>query len=101
MNELKEYTEKLFEDIKYTDENGNEYWLARELMKLLEYKEWRKFSKVIQKAMEACYGSNYCVFEHFVLEGKMIEIANGVQRKIQDYKLSRYTCYLIVQKCRS
>ena len=53
MNEIKEYTEKIFEDIKHIDELGNEYWLARELMKALEYKEWRKFDKVIQKAMEA------------------------------------------------
>ena len=47
-SELKEYTEKVFEDIKHTDENGNDYWLARELMKVLEYKEWRKFNKVIK-----------------------------------------------------
>ena len=44
MNEIKEYTEKLFEDIKHIDENNNEYWLARELQQVLEYKEWRKYS---------------------------------------------------------
>ena len=97
MNEIKEYTTKLFEDIKHVDEFGNEYWFARELMKVLEYKEWRKFDKVIKKAFDACNGSNYCVTNHFVLKDKMINIAKGAQRKIQDYKLSRYACYLIVQ----
>ena len=99
MNELKEYTEKMFEDIKHIDENGNEYWYARELMKVLEYKEWRKFNKVIQKAMEACNGSNYYILDHFVLEDKMVSIGSNTSRKIKDYKLSRYACYLIVQNC--
>ena len=99
MNELKEYKEKMFEDIKHIDENGNEYWYARELMKVLEYKEWRKFNKVIQKAMEACNGSNYYIFDHFVLEDKMVGIGSNTSRKIKDYKLSRYACYLIVQNC--
>lgn len=99
MNELKEYTEKMFEDIKHIDENGNEYWYARELMKVLEYKEWRKFNKVIQKTMEACNGSNYYILDHFVLEDKMVSIGSNTSRKIKDYKLSRYACYLIVQNC--
>ena len=99
MNEIKEYTEKLFEDIKHVEENSNEYWLARELMEVLEYKEWRKFNKVIQKAMSACNGSNYSILEHFVFEDKMVNIGSNTIRKIQDYKLSRYACYLIVQNC--
>ena len=99
MNDIKEYTEKIFEDIKHIDGEGCEYWLARELMVVLEYKEWRKFNKVIQKAMDACNGSNYCVIDHFVFKDKMINIAKGAQRQIQDYKLSRYACYLIVQNC--
>ena len=99
MNELKEYTEKMFEDIKHIDENGNEYWYARELMKVLEYKEWRTFNKVLQKAMEACNGSNYYILDHFVLEDKMVSIGSNTSRKIKDYKLSRYACYLIVQNC--
>ena len=74
MNEIKEYTEKVFEDIKHIDENGSEYWHARELMKILEYKEWRKFNKVIQKAMEACTGSNHYTLDHFVFEDKMVNI---------------------------
>ena len=58
MNEIKEYTEKVFEDIKHIDDEGNEYWLARELMKLLEYKEWRYFTVIIEKAQIACSQSN-------------------------------------------
>lgn len=99
MNEIKEYNEKVFEDIKHIDEKGNEYWLARELMKTLEYKEWRKFDKVIKKAMEACTGSNYYTLDHFVFEDKMVSIGSNTIRKIDDYKLSRYACYLIVQNC--
>ena len=99
MYEIKEYTEKVFEYIKHIDENGNEYWLARELMKALEYKEWRKFNKVINKALDACIGSNYYILDHFVFEDKMVSIGSNTSRKIQDYKLSRYACYLIVQNC--
>ena len=54
MNEIKEYTEKMFDDIKHLDDNGNEYWSARELQNILEYKEWRKFEGVINKAKNAC-----------------------------------------------
>ena len=99
MNDIKEYTEKVFEDIKHIDEFGKEYWSARELMKALEYKEWRKFDKVIKKAMEACTGSNYYTLDHFVFEDKMVSIGSNTIRKIDDYKLSRYACYLIVQNC--
>ena len=51
MNEIKKYTEKMFEDIKHIDENDNEYWFARELQKILEYKDWRNFNKVVGKAI--------------------------------------------------
>ena len=99
MNEIKEYGKELFENIKHIDEYGNEYWEARELMEVLKYKEWRKFYNVIQKAMDACDGSNNYTLDHFVLKDKMISIAKGAKRKILDYKLSRYACYLIVQNC--
>ena len=99
MNEIKEYTEKVFENIKHIDENGNEYWLARELIITLGYKEWRKFNNVIKKAMEACIRSNYYALDHFVFEDKLVSIGSNTIRKIQDYKLSRYACYLIVQNC--
>ena len=68
-------------------------------MTVLEYKEWRKFDKVIKKASEACEGSNYNSFDHFVLKDKMVSIGSNTTRKIQEYKLSRYACYLIVQNC--
>ena len=97
MNELKECTEKMFEDIKHIDEVGNEYWLARELQKVLEYKRWDKFNNVINNAKIACKKSNYECEEHFSQVGKMIELAKEAKRTILDYKLSRYACYLIVQ----
>ena len=101
MNEIKEYTEKLFEDIKHIDENGNEYWLARDLKKVLEYKEWRNFKLVIDKAITSCDNSSFNVFDHFVEVNKMVEVGSGAKRKQDDYKLSRYACYLIVQNADS
>ena len=58
MNEIKEYTEKVFEDIKHIDEIGNEYWYARELMSVLGYSKWENFNKVIEKAIVACQNSS-------------------------------------------
>ena len=99
MNEIKEYTKKVFEDIKYIDENKNEYWLARELMPLLEYSEWRKFKGVINKAIINCKKSNNNILYHFVGADKMVYIGSNTRRNIQDYKLTRYACYLIVLNC--
>jgi len=99
MNEIKEYTEKLFEDIKHINENGNEYWFARELMPLLEYTLWQRFSNVIRKAMENCKNSNNNVLDHFISADKMVNIGSNTIRNISDYKLSRYACYLIVLNC--
>ena len=99
MNEIKEYTEKVFEDIKHIDENGNEYWLARELMEVLEYSLWQNFHKTIKIAMMNCNNSNYDVSNHFIDINKMINLAKNAIRKIQDYKLTRYACYLIVLNC--
>ena len=87
----------LFESIKHIDEYGNEYWEARELQIALGYKEWRKFENVIIKAKEACKNSNINILDHFVDVDKMVEIGLKTSRKIQDYKLSRYACYLIAQ----
>ena len=91
------YSNQSFEDIKHIDENGIEFWYARELQKVLDYKEWRKFENVIQKAIMAC--KNTCISEvdHFVGADKMVQIGSGAERKQKDYKLTRYACYLIAQ----
>ena len=97
MNGLKEYTERLFEDIKHIDENGNEFWYARELQMTLGYKRWDKFCNVIEEATIACKQSDYAVLDHFSQVGKMVQIGSGAKRNQIDYKLSRYACYLIAQ----
>ena len=95
-SKLQEYEEKTFEDIKHIDEYGNEYWEARELQKILGYKEWRLFSAVIEKAQIACSLSNNNVNSNFGVNSKIVK--TGVSSKaIMDYKLTRYACYLIVQ----
>jgi len=96
MDELSIQQKKLFDDIKHIDEYGNEYWFARELQEILQYKEWRNFQKVISTAQIACKISWQSVADHFVEVNKMITIAKGAQRKIVDYRLTRYACYLIV-----
>ena len=96
MNEIK-INNSIFEEIKHFDEFGGEYWLARELMVTLEYKRWDKFCNVIENAKKACKNSNNLIDDHFSQVGKMVEIGSKTSRKITDYKLSRYACYLIVQ----
>ena len=97
MNKIEEYNEKLFENIKHIDEYGNEFWYARELMPLLEYKKWERFSNVIDNAKTACEKSGYNIDEHFPEVGKLSKRNNGAVVQIKDYKLSRYACYLIAQ----
>ena len=97
MNELKEYTERLFEDIKHIDKNGSEFWYARELQVSLDYKRWQKFLNVIEGAKNACKQSNNLLLDHFTQVGKMIKLGKGGNRNVIDYKLSRYACYLIAQ----
>lgn len=97
MNQITEYNESIFENIKHINEYGQEYWLARELQTVLEYAEWRNFSKVIEKAKEACKNSNNQIIEHFVDVNKTSLLPHGGERIIEDIELSRYACYLIVQ----
>ena len=96
MKEIEQYTEKIFEEIKHIDEDGNEYWEARELQTLLGYKEWRWFANVIEKAQVACSQSNNMINHHFGVYSKIVQ-AGATSKAIIDYKLSRYACYLIVQ----
>lgn len=92
---------KNFENIKKIDENGLEYWEARELMPLLEYIKWENFEIAINRAIESCRNSGQKIEDHFPEVRKMIIIASGspkqTQRQIKDYRLSRYACYLIAQ----
>ena len=97
MDNLISYDEITFDQIKHVDEEGMEYWSARELQGVLEYTEWRKFKGVIEKAKNACIGSKNNIIDHFVGADKMIKLPKGAKREVEDYKLSRYACYLITQ----
>ncbi len=110
MNEMEISQKKLFEDIRHIDENGNEYWLARELQGALQYAKWENFHKVIKTAQIACKISQQIVADHFPEVRKMVDMPTKgeqpfgfpevgktkKQKAILDYKLSRYACYLIV-----
>ena len=95
-NDLVNKTEKDFESIKHVDENGTEFWYARELMIMLEYSKWGNFIKVIDKAKESCKNSDNNVLDHFADVGKMVK-AGVADKEIDDLKLTRYACYLIAQ----
>ena len=97
MTNIESYKEKMFEDIKHVDEMGNEYWEARELMLILEYSKWGNFTKVIDKAKISCKVSGSKIEDCFADVGKPITSGKGKVELIDDYKLSRYACYLIVQ----
>jgi len=84
----KSYSNRSFEDIKHIDEDGIEYWYARELQIVLDYKEWRKFENVIKKAIEACENSGISAFEHFVGADKLSKRANNAEVLIKDYQLT-------------
>lgn len=97
MTDLENYNNIVFEKIKHIDENGVEFWYARDLQSVLEYKQWKNFIKVVDKAKEACLNSRLNIIEHFISINKNITLANNATRKIEDIKLTRYACYLIVQ----
>ena len=86
-----------FEEIKHIDDNGAEFWCARELMSVLQYSNWQNFEKIIHKAKISCENSGISVFEHFIDVSKLSKRANNAEIEIKDYKLSRYACYLIAQ----
>ena len=91
------YTNNIFDNIKHIDDYENEYWYARELSKVLEYKDWRNFLKVLNKAKDACKNSGFDIDEQLVEVNRLSKRNNNATANIQDYKLSRYICYLIVQ----
>ena len=100
MNKLENrenYNNKTFEDIKHIDENGTEFWYARELMPILQYSNWQNFEKIIDKAKISCQNSDISVFEHFIDVSKLSKRANNAEVEIKDYELTRYACYLIAQ----
>lgn len=88
---------KDFEGIKKIDENGIEYWIARELMPILGYENWQKAEEVIARAARACIKSGQTVDNHFNQSVKMVKIGSNTVREVRDYKLDRYACYLIAQ----
>ena len=87
----------IFEKIKHIDDDGVEFWYARELQAVLHYTKWGNFKKVIEKAMTACENSGIPTSDHFAGVGKMVDIGSGANREVDDIELSRYACYLIAQ----
>ena len=96
MADIEKYSEATFENIKHTNEYGQEFWYARELQQALEYSQWRRFEETIERAKTACLQSENSIEDHFANVGKMVFIGSGAQREIDDIMLSRYACYLIV-----
>ncbi len=97
MNNIEMYNKNIFESIKHYDENGNEFWYARELMSILEYSKWENFNSVIIKAVTSYKNSNNDDSYWLPEVRKPIKTGKGKIEYIKDYKLSRYICYLIVQ----
>ena len=96
-NKLSKRAQNMFEQIRQVDENGNEFWSARDLGKVLEYSEFRHFIPVIDRAKEACKNSGQLIENHFEDMLDMVKIGSGAEREVESIKLSRYACYLIVQ----
>src|SRR6516162_2134080 len=82
-------------------QDGREYWSARDLQDLLGYKNWREFEDALERAMLACTNSGHEPKDHFGDAPKMVSLGSGSQRKVKDYHLTRYACYLIVQNADS
>ncbi len=101
MDDLKGYARQVFDNIKKINEYGSEYWTARELAKILGYKDFRNFLVPVDKAMESCKNSGQNILDHFGEATNMINIGKGGKRLVDDYNLSRYACYLIVQNADS
>ena len=96
-NEIYKAHQATFESIRHVDAKGNGFWLARELAVVLDYSQYRHFLPVIEKAKEACRNSGQRVEDHIEDLLTMVDIGSGAKRQVEDYRLSRYACYLIVQ----
>ena len=96
MPDIEKYSEATFENIKHINEYGQEFWYARELARVLEYKDFRNFEQIIFKAMDACQNSGFDIADPFGDVTEMVEIGSKAQRGFPSYMLSRYACYLIV-----
>ena len=96
MKELEKINETIFESIRHVDDDGNEYWYARELQYILGYNQWRSINDLIKRAKVACKESDNNIHNHFAVQRKMVDIGSNTQREVLDCKLSRYACYLIV-----
>lgn len=86
-----------FEDLKKTNDYEAEYWSARDLQSLLGYGQWRRFEDAIKRAITSCEQSGNNPDHHFAGAGKMVELGSGSVREVEDYRLSRFACYLIAQ----
>ena len=91
-----EESHQKFEDIKHINEDGLEFWYARELQKVLDYTEWRNFSKMIDKAKDSCINSSNIISDHFVDVNKMVDYCGGAKRKVDVVMLTRYACCLVM-----
>lgn len=95
--DIKDYSERTFEEIKKVNEYGAEYWYGRDLARVLGYKRWENFVKLVEKAKEACKNSGVNALDHIAEVSNMIETGKSAKREVDDFYLSRYACYLIVQ----
>lgn len=95
-NELMKYSDQTFEDIKHINEDGQEFWYARELQHVLEYAQWRYMKETVERARLACENSGLNPDDHFAEVRKMVPIGSGAERAVEDYMLSRFACYLVV-----
>ena len=94
VNNLSKRAQNIFEQIRQVDENGNEFWSARDLGKVLEYSEFRHFVPVIDRAKGACKNSGLLIENHFEDMLDMVKIGSGAERAVESIKLSRYLKYL-------
>lgn len=94
--ELMKYSDQTFEDIKHINEDGQEFWYARELQHVLEYAQWRYMKETVERARLACENSGLNPDDHFAEVRKMVPIGSGAERAVEDYMLSRFACYLVV-----